>query len=49
MARFMAFLSKQAGGSANDTILLEDEDYNIYDGYENEAFGLTEQQLTFDL
>ena len=47
MARFMAFVSKQAGGTANDTSLLEDEDYDVYDGYENEAFGLTKQQLTF--
>ncbi|GJY40201.1 zf-CCHC domain-containing protein [Tanacetum coccineum] len=42
-----------AGGCANDASLLEDEDYDMYDSYENEVFGLTKEQLalceTFDI
>ncbi|GJY92081.1 hypothetical protein Tco_0507863, partial [Tanacetum coccineum] len=33
-------------GGANAR-LLEDEDYDIYDGYENEVFYLTKKQLVF--
>ncbi|GKB21248.1 hypothetical protein Tco_0855171, partial [Tanacetum coccineum] len=42
----MAFSSNRAGGCANDASLLEDEDYGIYVGYDNDAYGLTEEQLT---
>nr|GEV09531.1 hypothetical protein [Tanacetum cinerariifolium] len=33
MAQFMASLSNRVGGGANDSSLLEDEDYGIYDGF----------------
>ncbi|GJW29033.1 hypothetical protein Tco_0045908 [Tanacetum coccineum] len=44
--RFMS-LSNRAGGDANDASLLEDEDYDIYEGYENDAYDLSDEQLTF--
>ncbi|GJX38543.1 hypothetical protein Tco_0251846 [Tanacetum coccineum] len=44
--RFMS-LSNRAGGGANDASLLEDEDYDIYEGYENDAYDLSDEQLTF--
>nr|GEW38820.1 reverse transcriptase domain-containing protein [Tanacetum cinerariifolium] len=44
-ARFMASLSNRAGGGANDASLLEDEDYGIYDGYNDDAYDLSEKQL----
>ncbi|GJX81573.1 hypothetical protein Tco_0331054 [Tanacetum coccineum] len=44
-ARFMASLSNRAGGGANDASLLEDEDYGIYDGYKDDAYDLSEEQL----
>ncbi|GKA37373.1 hypothetical protein Tco_0723938 [Tanacetum coccineum] len=41
--RFLTSLSNRAGGCTNDASLLEDEDDDIYDGYENDAYhGLTE-------
>ena len=43
----MASLANRASCGANDESLLEDEDFDIYDGYENDAFLLTEQQLAF--
>nr|GEZ49679.1 hypothetical protein [Tanacetum cinerariifolium] len=45
-ARFLTSLSNRAGEGANDASLLEDDDYDIYDGYDNDAYdGLTEDQL----
>ncbi|GJX68548.1 hypothetical protein Tco_0304275 [Tanacetum coccineum] len=44
--RFMS-LSNRAGGDANDASLLEDEDYDIYEGYQNDAYDLSDEQLTF--
>ncbi|GJU92474.1 hypothetical protein Tco_1304897 [Tanacetum coccineum] len=37
----------ELGGGANDVILLQDEDYDIYDEYENDAYDLIDEQLTF--
>ncbi|GKB08350.1 hypothetical protein Tco_0836634 [Tanacetum coccineum] len=34
-------------GGANDTSLLEDEYYDIYDRYENDAYDLSDEQLAF--
>nr|GEX61806.1 hypothetical protein [Tanacetum cinerariifolium] len=46
--RFLASLSNRDGGCSNDASLLEDEYYDIYYGYENDAYdGLTEDQLAF--
>ncbi|GJT10055.1 non-specific lipid-transfer protein-like protein [Tanacetum coccineum] len=46
--RFLASLSNRAGEGANDASLVEDEFYDIYDGYKNGAFdGLTHDQLAF--
>nr|GEW12167.1 hypothetical protein [Tanacetum cinerariifolium] len=46
--QILASLSNRDGGGANDANLLEDEYYDIYDGYENDAYdGLTEDQLAF--
>ena len=42
---FMASLSKRAGGVANNAWSLDDEDYDRYDGYQNED--PTEEQLAF--
>ncbi|GJW75794.1 retrotransposon protein, putative, ty1-copia subclass [Tanacetum coccineum] len=39
--------NKLAGGCANDASLLEDEDYDIYDDYENNVYDLLEEQLAF--
>ncbi|GKC76394.1 hypothetical protein Tco_1127168 [Tanacetum coccineum] len=44
--RFMS-LSNRAGGDANDASLLEDEDYDIYEGYQNDAYDISDEQLTF--
>nr|GEW20721.1 hypothetical protein [Tanacetum cinerariifolium] len=44
--RFMS-LSNRASRGANDASLLEDEDYDIYKGYENDAYDLSDEQLTF--
>ncbi|GJS59653.1 hypothetical protein Tco_0654437 [Tanacetum coccineum] len=45
-APFLASLSNQVGGGANDASLLEEEDYDIYDGYQNDPNdGLTKDQL----
>ncbi|GKD23314.1 hypothetical protein Tco_1225017 [Tanacetum coccineum] len=46
-AQFMASLSNRSGGGANDASLLEDEDYDIYDGLENDDYDISEEQLTF--
>ncbi|GJZ25967.1 hypothetical protein Tco_0570220 [Tanacetum coccineum] len=43
----MASLSNRSGGGANDASLLEDEDYDIYDGLENDDYDISEEQLTF--
>ncbi|GJX77026.1 putative reverse transcriptase domain-containing protein [Tanacetum coccineum] len=45
--RFMASSSNRAGGGVNDASLLEDEDYDTYDGYENDDFELTKEELAF--
>nr|GEW55599.1 probable mitochondrial-processing peptidase subunit beta, mitochondrial [Tanacetum cinerariifolium] len=45
-ARLMAFSSNRADGGANDASLPDDEDYGIYDGYDNDAYVLTEEHLT---
>ncbi|GJZ41633.1 hypothetical protein Tco_0588519 [Tanacetum coccineum] len=43
------YYPNRACGGANDVSLLEDEDCDIYDGYENDAYdGLTEDQLACD-
>ena len=39
----MPYFANLARSGANDTIILEDEDYDIYDGYEQDTFGLTEK------
>nr|GFD19018.1 hypothetical protein [Tanacetum cinerariifolium] len=44
--RYMASSSNRACVGANDASLLEYADYDIYDGYENDTSGLTEEQLT---
>ncbi|GJY37344.1 hypothetical protein Tco_0422722 [Tanacetum coccineum] len=38
---FMASSSKWAGGGENDASFVEDEDYDLYEGYEDEVFDLT--------
>nr|GEV82962.1 hypothetical protein [Tanacetum cinerariifolium] len=48
-AQFMTSLSKWAGGSdgANETSFSGDEDYDMYDGYEDCAYDLTEEHKSF--
>nr|GEY06966.1 hypothetical protein [Tanacetum cinerariifolium] len=45
--QFMASILKRSGGGANDASLLKDEDYSIYDGYENDSYDLSQEQLAF--
>ena len=48
-AHFMASSSKRASGSggANEASLREDEDYDMYDGFEVYAYELTEEHKAF--
>ncbi|GKE04088.1 hypothetical protein Tco_1396106, partial [Tanacetum coccineum] len=45
-ARYMSFTNR-AGGGANDAGLLEDEDFDCYDGYEDQVYDLPEAQQAF--